>query len=36
VYLLHHQYTRKSLAWDRLKNRDAARAAALSAAARND
>ena len=29
VYLLDHQYTRRGLAWSRLKSRDAARAAAL-------
>jgi hypothetical protein len=29
VYLLDHQYTRRSLAWRRLKNADAVRAAAL-------
>jgi 2OG-Fe(II) oxygenase superfamily len=33
VYLLDHQYTRRSLAWHRLKNADAARAAALRAVA---
>jgi hypothetical protein len=34
VYLLDHQYTRRSLAWHRLKNADASRAAALGEAAR--
>ncbi|MBI2828267.1 MAG: 2OG-Fe(II) oxygenase, partial [Acidobacteria bacterium] len=34
VYLLDHQYTRRSLAWNRLKNADASRAAALREAAR--
>jgi hypothetical protein len=33
VYLLDHQYTRRSLAWHRLKNADARRAAALRAVA---
>lgn len=33
VYLLDHQYTRRSLAWHRLKNADATRAAALRAVA---
>lgn len=33
VYLLDHQYTQKSLAWHRLKNADAARAATLRAVA---
>jgi hypothetical protein len=33
VYLLDHQYTRKGLAWHRLKRTDAARAGALRAAA---
>lgn len=34
VYLLDHQYTQRGLAWDRLKNADAARAAALQEVAR--
>ncbi len=34
VYLLDHQYTQRGLAWQRLKNADAARAAALREAAR--
>ena len=34
VYLLDHQYTRRGLDWQRLKNADAARAAALQEAAR--
>jgi hypothetical protein len=34
VYLLDHQYTQKGLAWSRLKNADAARAAALREVAR--
>lgn len=34
VYLLDHQYTQRSLGWDRLKNGDAARTAALREAAR--
>jgi len=33
VYLLDHQYTRRGLAWDRLKNADAVRALALRAVA---
>lgn len=33
VYLLDHQYTQRSLAWNRLKSADAARAAALREAA---
>lgn len=33
VYLLDHQYTQRGLAWGRLKSGDAARAAALEAAA---
>jgi len=33
VYLLDHQYTRRSLAWHRLKSADATRAAALRAVA---
>ena len=34
VYLLDHEYTRRSLAWSRLKNADASRAATLREAAR--
>lgn len=34
VYLLDHQYTQRGLAWNRLKNADAARAAALREVAR--
>ena len=34
VYLLDHQYTQRGLDWQRLKNADAARAAALQEAAR--
>ncbi len=34
VYLLDHQYTQRGLEWNRLKNADAARAAALQEAAR--
>lgn len=34
VYLLDHQYTQRGLAWTRLKNADAVRAAALQDAAR--
>ena len=34
VYLLDHQYTQRGLAWERLKNADASRAAALQEAAR--
>lgn len=34
VYLLDHQYTQRGLAWNRLKNGDAARATALRAVAR--
>jgi len=34
VYLLDHQYTQRSLGWERLKNADAARAAALREVAR--
>lgn len=34
VYLLDHQYTQRGLGWNRLKNADAARAAALREAAR--
>ncbi len=34
VYLLDHQYTRKGLAWSRLKNADAARVSALREVAR--
>lgn len=34
AYLLDHQYTRRSLAWGRLKNADAARVAALREVAR--
>ncbi len=33
VYLLDHQYTERALSWHRLKGKDAARAAALQAAA---
>ncbi|HET8934085.1 MAG TPA: 2OG-Fe(II) oxygenase, partial [Polyangiales bacterium] len=33
VYLLDHEYTQRSLSWDRLKNGDRARVAALRAAA---
>lgn len=33
VYLLDHQYTERGLGWDRLKGKDAVRAAALRAAA---
>lgn len=35
VYLLDHQYTRKGLAWSRLKNADAARVATLREVARH-
>jgi hypothetical protein len=34
VYLLDHEYTQRGLAWNRLKNADAARAAALKEVAR--
>jgi hypothetical protein len=34
VYLLDHEYTQRGLAWNRLKNADAARAAALQEVAR--
>ena len=34
VYLLDHEYTRRGLQWNRLKNADAQRAAALQEVAR--